>query len=250
MFGWFKRKTAVAPPRVFETLGVDIHAHWLPGIDDGAKSVEESIALLQRAYELGLTTVVATPHVYKEYYPNTQQTIQTSATTLKNALKTHELPVTLHVAAEYYLDEHFEALLAHGDLLTFGNSHHVLVEQGFVGPTPNLFELMYQIQLKGMQPILAHPERYVYYWEEKNVLEDLHDRGVLFQLNLLSLTGHYGKVAKELGLWLAKQGMIDLVGTDTHRMEHLEKISGLAGDRHWKMLLDTGVAERQKSIFN
>lgn len=249
MFGLFKRKKASVEARSFENLGVDIHAHWLPGIDDGAKTLEDAMAMLRKAVDMGFHTVVATPHVYKEYYPNTRESIKGAAMALQQAIADAGLPVTLQVAAEYYLDDHFEELLAKRELLTFGKDQYLLVEQGFMGPVPNLSELIYQMQIAGYQIIMAHPERYGYYANDKYALEEVHDRGVFFQMNLLSLTGHYGKAVKEQALWLIKKGMVDLVGTDSHRMEHLEKLSGVFEERACKQLLDSGLKERQNALF-
>lgn len=205
---------------------VDIHNHILPGIDDGAATVEDSISLIKRFSEMGVTEFIATPHIMNDYYPNTPETINAALQKVKQALPEAGLEHTkIRAAAEYMLDQSFLDLIEEGNLLTL-TENYVLVEMSYFQAPINLSEILFQLQTKNYKPILAHPERYAFY-HSKNLdkYSALKDRGCKFQLNMLSITGHYGKSIQETALQLLDKGMIDFVGTDTHQMRHLDKLA-------------------------
>ncbi len=207
----------------------DIHNHILPGIDDGAANEEESIQLLLNFKNLGITNFIATPHIMNDYYPNDAETITTSFEKLSNKLKTvPELKdIQINLAAEYMMDQHFLELIEEGNLLTL-KGNMVLVEMSYFQPPINLKEILFQLQTKGYKPVLAHPERYAYYHsKDLHKYIELKNRGCLFQINALSLTTHYGINMERIAIKLLEAGMIDFIGSDTHRLQHLEKLSNI-----------------------
>lgn len=220
MFNLLRGKTREAD---FSHVRTDMHSHLLPGIDDGAKTVEDSIEMIRGLKKLGYEKLITTPHIYKEYYPNTPSTIQRALDIVLERLEAENIEIELEAAAEYYLDEYFAQLLQQDGLLTFGD-RHVLVEMSFYFETPNVRQYIFDLCAKGYRPILAHPERYVYYERTFERFAEFKEWGCLFQMNLLSLTGHYGKPVLQLAQRLLKEDLVDLVGTDMHRVEHLETL--------------------------
>ncbi|MEM9820359.1 MAG: CpsB/CapC family capsule biosynthesis tyrosine phosphatase [Bacteroidota bacterium] len=214
MFSFFRKKQFVH--RTYGHLKVDMHSHLLPGIDDGAKNVEDSLAMIRQLMALGYQKIITTPHIHSDYYPNTPENIQSGLAHLREALKKAAIEIPIEAAAEYYVDEYFEDLLRQeAPLLTLPDKH-VLIEVSMLAPNRKLPEVIFQLNLQGYQPILAHPERYVYYGNQLEQFSTFKNMGCLLQLNLLSLTGYYGKAQKKLGLQLLQAGLIDFVGTDLH----------------------------------
>lgn len=207
----------------YSFLGTDLHSHVLPGIDDGADSVETAVRLVENLRALGFQRIIATPHTMSDFYPNTPETIQTALGQLRTALTERGLDASIEAASEYYLDEYYLELLYREPLLTLPD-RHLLVEMSFMAPPPNLKELLFQTQARGYKPILAHPERYLYLAENKGLLRQVKDSGCLLQTNLLSLTGYYGKAVYRLGWELLEAGWIDLLGTDLHHDRHAQAL--------------------------
>lgn len=205
---------------------VDIHNHILPGIDDGAAEVEDSLALIKRFSELGVKHFIATPHIMNDYYPNTPETIDAALTKVKSALSGSGMQeIKIKAAAEYMMDHSFMNLMEKEQLLTLHNNM-VLVEMSFFQAPMNLEEILFQLQTRNYKPLLAHPERYAFY-HSKNLekFAELKRRGCSFQLNILSLAGHYGKNIQEVAFKLLERNLYDFVGSDTHQMRHLDKLS-------------------------
>lgn len=204
---------------------VDIHNHLLPGIDDGAKDIEQSIELITRYKTLGITKFIATPHVMNDYYPNTPHTINVALENLRQEIKERGIKgIELRASAEYMMDQRFLEILQKKEVLPL-YKEMVLVEMSFFQPPINLHEILFQTQASGYYPILAHPERYAFFHSRKlDKYAELKNRGCYFQLNLLSLIGHYGKHIQETALALLDNDMIDYIGTDTHQHRHLDKL--------------------------
>lgn len=232
MFGFFKKKKKEYFID-FDKIGVDIHSHLIPGVDDGAKDLEESIVLIKGLKELGFKKIITTPHVYQDYYPNTSDRLLAGLDTVRQGLKDAGINIEIKCAAEYYMDEVFEQLLKDKKLLTFGDNY-VLVEMSFFQEANKLDEYLFQMQVNGYRPILAHPERYTYYLRNFERFEDLKNRGCKLQLNLLSLTGHYGKEVRDLAIKMLDANLYDFVGTDTHNLGHIEKLKTLTLDKNKK----------------
>ena len=222
--------------RDYSAVGTDIHSHLIPGVDDGAKTMEESIALIRGLKALGYRKLITTPHVMADHYPNTKKELLFGLVKLRKAVKRAKIDVEVDVAAEYMLDEGFTELLDQEDLLTL-DGRHVLVEMGFIAAPPNLHELLFRLQTKGYTPILAHPERYNFYNGDLDAYRRLKERGCLFQLNLLSVTGHYGPAVQKSSERLLKANMIDFLGTDLHHRRHLEQLEAALGLRPVQKML-------------
>lgn len=227
MFGLFKKKEKISTGAAFAVLGTDMHSHLLPGIDDGSPDVETSLRLMEGLVTLGYNKFICTPHIYQELYPNNRETIQAAYEKLWPAVQEKFPGVSLGYAAEYFLDDHFDELLKKGPLLTIPGNH-VLVEYSFSSPPLDLKDKLYNLQLEGYKPILAHPERYGYYASSKKEYDVLFDSGCLFQLNILSLTGYYGKQPAQLAQYLLEKNYISLLGTDLHHDRHLAALQSPA----------------------
>lgn len=221
LFSFFK-KTAVV--HSFEALGVDMHSHLLPGIDDGAKTMEDTIAYIRQLHALGYHKLITTPHINSEYYPNTPEIILSTLETVRQRLQQEAIPVELSAAAEYYMDDTFGALLDSNTPLLCIRDRQVLVEMSFFGAPPRLEEYLFRLASKGYKPILAHPERYGFMHRNYGAYERLKELGCLFQVNLLSLIGYYDKPVQEAAEQLVRRNMVDFLGTDLHHQRHLDQL--------------------------
>lgn len=189
----------------------DWHSHLLPGVDDGVRTLQESLDILRTYEALGVRTVWLTPHIMEDI-PNTTDALRARFAALRSA---YQGSIDLHLAAENMLDSLFLERLAQRDLLPLGEQgDHLLVETSYFNPPMGLTHILQQIKDKGYHPVLAHPERYVYMGEEN--YRQLKAMGIKFQLNLFSLGGGYGKTARKKAKQMLKQGMYDVVGSDLH----------------------------------
>lgn len=232
---FFLKKKKIELSDFFTSHFVDIHSHLLPGIDDGAKDLEKSIELIKTMRSYGIKNFITTPHVLGNVYPNSSSVILEKLEEVKAEIKKQNLDVKISAAAEYMLDENFSELLEKDDILTL-KDNYILVEMSYFNAPLNLYEVLFEIQLKGYKPILAHPERYNFFHNDFESYYKLKKQGCLFQLNLLSLTPQYGKNVQQIAQKLLKLGMIDFVGTDTHHSQHLELLKLVATDKNKKNL--------------
>lgn len=236
MFSFFRKKNK--PPQDFSFLQVDMHSHLIPGIDDGAKTLEDSITMIQRLKELGFRKIITTPHITGEYYPNTPEIILNGLAQVKTALVEQGIDIEIEAAAEYYLDDYFENLLNENKKLLTFSDNHILVEFSMLVEPANAFDLIFQLKTRGYQPILAHPERYLYFEKNFKKFEEIKSLGCEMQVNLLSLSGYYGKEQKKLGIKLLQSGMIDYLGTDLHRASQFKSICNIS-DRFINKIFQT-----------
>jgi tyrosine-protein phosphatase YwqE len=216
-----KKKERLIEPADISILNVDVHSHLIPGIDDGSQSMEETIELLTNFQKLGYKKVITTPHIMSDYYKNTPEIILGGLDEVRVALKEAGLTISIDAAAEYNLDADFEKIIDADDILTFGDNY-VLFELPFFQEPPMLNEIIWKLQTKGYRPILAHVERYSFWFKDWDKITELKDRGVLFQVNINSLTGHYGPEVKAMAERLIDENLINLVGSDCHNMNHME----------------------------
>jgi protein-tyrosine phosphatase len=221
MFRFFQKNRVVS----FAGLGIDLHAHWLPGIDDGAKTMDDSLVLIRALADMGYQKLVATPHIMHDMYPNTPERIRQKLAEVQVAVAAAGIPVQLYAAAEYFMDEHFAANLATSPLLTLNQEGLVLVEMSFFTPPLALPQYLFELQAKGYQPLLAHPERYLFCHDDFAQYERLKAGGCLFQVNLLSLTGYYGPTVKKIAQKLLDKGMVEYLGTDVHHARHTQALT-------------------------
>jgi tyrosine-protein phosphatase YwqE len=204
-------------------VDVDLHSHLIPAIDDGAKSIDRSIELILSLKEMGYKRLITTPHV-SDMFLNSSSDILNGYNNLKSELIKREIEIEIEVAAEYYADENFEKLLEEKKLLSFGKEKYLLFELSYFTPHHDLESLIYDIKLAGYRPVLAHPERYTYLHDNIEKYEDIKRLGVLFQINLASLSGYYSsEVTRTVKVLIAK-GMVDFLGSDTHHKGHIKSI--------------------------
>jgi protein-tyrosine phosphatase len=218
-----------------EAIESDWHCHILPKIDDGVQQIEESLAMLRLYESLGIKKIVATPHIRGDFYPNTRQTIAAAHQKLQQESDKEGLKITLQYAAEYYADDNFLNLIANNDLLTIENQY-VLFELPLNQAPLFAKTIPEKIQKLGYTPVLAHPERYRYWHGKMQDIRYWKDMGVYFQLNLLSLVGHYGSAERKTAEALLDADYIDAVGTDAHGMRHLEQLQKLADNQYFEAL--------------
>jgi tyrosine-protein phosphatase YwqE len=234
MFSFFQKKiklTSIFPPDF-----VDIHSHFLPNIDDGSVSMEESVALLRRMHGYGIKHIICTPHVMESVWENTSETIQRQLDALNSHLKSIEFnDITLHAAAEYMLDANFDRLLKTEKLRTL-KDNYILVELSFLSAPVNLYETLFNIQIAGYKPVLAHPERYSYFHSSMEEYLKLKAAGCLFQMNLLSLSNYYGPKVHAVAIDLLKLELIDFTGTDTHNQQQLDILENIDRGKTMKLI--------------
>ncbi len=215
---------------------MDIHSHLLAGIDDGAKNWEESIALIKRMKGLGIHNFIVTPHVMEGVWENTPKRITGKLKELEKQLQAAGIKgIKLRAAAEYMLDSNFSKLIKAKDLLCLKDKK-ILVEMSYINPPINLYELLFDLQIAGYQPVLAHPERYSFYHRNFKEYYKLREAGCLFQLNLLSLSSYYGKEIQKTAKKLLKENLIDYVGTDTHHQLHLSALESINTQANYKLI--------------
>jgi len=219
-------------------IGTDMHNHILPGIDDGSPDINVSMQLTEGLMELGFNSMVSTPHIIADLYPNNASTIGNAFKTFTEAKPADFLPGGVAFAAEYMVDYDFENRLKINELLTFGRQKYILIEMSYLVESPNLRNMIFELVTNGLQPILAHPERYHYYHHRLDIFEEIVDAGCMLQLNLLSLIGHYGPKIKTAGEKLIERDLISWVGTDMHHPMHLAGLKQLATDKKILRTLD------------
>ena len=217
----FKTKEELLEPADLSVLHTDIHSHLIPGVDDGSKDMLDSIQMLQRLSELGFKKVITTPHVMNDYYRNTPEILVNGKEDVLKEIENNGIGLKFDVSAEYYLDDDFERKINEGEILPI-HKKYILFELPFVSEPIYLDQVIFTIQTNGYIPILAHPERYVYWSSEYDKYDKLKDKGVLFQLNINSLSGYYSPECRKIAEWLIDKDMIDMVGSDCHRMDHLD----------------------------
>jgi protein-tyrosine phosphatase len=216
LFGIFKKK------QIENFLKTDVHSHLLPGIDDGVQTIEESVKIIHRLSELGFEKIITTPHIIEDFYPNTPEIISSKLNHLKSEISEKGINIEIEAAAEYLIDEHFVDLLnSEEKLLTFGDSF-ILVETPFLNKPLFLEDVIFKLKAQGYQPVLAHPERYLYLQEDYSRIQEILNTNVLLQLNLTSLVGHYSKGTQKLAEYLIDNNHIHFLGSDIHNIKQFD----------------------------
>lgn len=235
MISLFKKK-----PKLVDLLPdgyIDIHSHILPNIDDGSKSIQETLSLLEQMALLGINKCIATPHTMPNVWDNSTGFIQETFLNIKSQLPKNLTQMLHRVSSEYMMDESFIERLQNEKLLAIKDTV-VLVEMSYLNPTLDLNNILFQLQIKGYTPLLAHPERYLYYHNSKQDYFRLKELGCLFQLNLLSTTGYYGKPVTAIADFLLANNLIDFVGSDIHHERHVSAFYQRIKIKSQKELID------------
>jgi protein-tyrosine phosphatase len=222
-------------------LVVDMHSHVLPMLDDGADNFDDSIVLLKELEAMGYKKLIATPHIMGDFFKNTPQTIFPKLEELRRRAKEQGLQLELEAAAEYYLDEWFiERLKNNEKLLTFGDNY-LLFELSYINPSAYVDEAIFMLKSMGYKPVLAHPERYTFWHGHTKILQEIHQRGVVLQVNINSLTGYYNKGAQKMAEELIDLGIVEMLGSDCHGIRHIEAMKKARKTNHYRKALSTNI---------
>jgi protein-tyrosine phosphatase len=236
---FFKKRTESLTP-FYSSLRTDMHSHLIPGIDDGSPNMETSLHLIRGMAELGYKKLITTPHIMWDIYQNTREIIFEKLEPLKTAVKEAGINVEIKAAAEYFLDDHVSGLLKNKERLLTISGNMVLVELSMAFPSLGFKDILFEMHMQGYQPVLAHPERYIYLDQGRIFFDELKTVGCMFQLNILSLGNYYGKSSNDLAQYLIKKEYYDLIGTDLHNAQHLRALQSFVLSAPLKKLLDSG----------
>lgn len=196
----------------------DIHSHILFDVDDGSRTIEESIELLKQMKELGFNNVILTPHyIQGSEYCRANQEKKIKFNEIKEELKKQNIKINIFLGNEIFINNEIYELIKNGKIHTLNNTRYILVELPFHHPIMNLEDVIYELKIKGLIPIIAHPERYTYFQENYKEIDRLKEEGFLFQANYASILGYYGKESQKLMKYMLKKQYIDFLGTDLHR---------------------------------
>jgi protein-tyrosine phosphatase len=226
MFNLFGSSKVSRPDLSF--LSADMHSHLLPGLDDGLQTLDQTMAFMQELKNMGYQKLICTPHILSDMHPNTPETILPKLDLVRAELVKRNIDIQVEAAAEYMIDLEFERLIESGGrLLSFTSKNYILIEMSYLAQSPNFEKIIFELQMKGLKPIFAHPERYTYFHSHFDKYQRLIDLGCLLQVNLLSLSGYYGKEVKRAAELLFKKDMVCFLGTDMHHERHLQMLNEL-----------------------
>ena len=231
------KKTDTKVPDFYTT---DLHSHLIPGIDDGSKSMEQSIEMIKSLKNLGFKKLITTPHIMSHRFPNDRDIILNGLENLKKELDSQNIDMPIQAASEYYYDEHFIELIRKKQLLTFGDNH-ILFELSYTTPVFGIEQTIYELLKADYNPILAHPERYVYFASSPEKYHKLKEAGLLFQMNVNSTNDFYGKKTKIASKYLVDNGLVDFVGSDTHRPNYVEALEKSINSKIFKNIEEKNV---------
>lgn len=221
-------------------IGVDMHSHFIPGIDDGAKTMEDSLQLLRGMQDLGYRKVITTPHIMSDFFRNTPEIILGGLADVRKAAAANGLQIEIDAAAEYYDDFDLDKKVAYEKLLTFGGNY-LLFEVSYLNEPQNINSMIFRFITNGYKPVLAHPERYPFWYRRLEVFEEMKEKGVLLQLNINSLTGHYSPEAKKVAEYLIDKQLVDFLGSDCHHAGHLQLMQRAVRTKALHKLLGSGL---------
>ena len=215
----------------FSFLHADMHSHLLPGLDDGLAEKNETLYFFRKMQMLGFRKLICTPHIMNGLYNNSPSKIISTLSDIKKDSAFKSLSIEVGVGAEYMIDSEFGRLLeAKNEILSWGNNY-VLIEMSYVAKPPNFNEVIFKLLVNGYQPVLAHAERYCNFLHNIKEYESIKNKGCLLQLNLLSLSGYYGKTIKKVSEELIKRKMIDFAGSDIHHLAHLNALEKMLNNK-------------------
>jgi len=219
-----RRQNDFLYPKPFENpVNIEFHSHLIYGVDDGCETIEQSMEIINGFAQMGMKKIITTPHIMGDFYKNSADNLSPLSNNIIQNIRSSNINIEFTFAAEYLVDERLEQKIQDAPLLSFGlNKKYVLIELPFIAEPPNFKRVLFDMQIAGYTAVLAHPERYLHFAGNKERFAELKDQGVLFQLNLLSTVGFYGKPVYDMAQYLIKNNMIELVGSDTHRLQHQE----------------------------
>lgn len=218
MFFFFKNKPTLKD--LIPDNYIDIHSHLLPGVDDGAQTIATTLQLMKSLKEIGFSEIITTPHTLSHVWENTKEGILLVKKQTLLELKKQDMHIPLRAASEYMMDENFVKLFQNDTLLTL-KDRYVLVEMTYSNAPLQLYSILFDLQVAGYIPVLAHPERYSFFHSNFDNYQKLKRVGCLFQLNLLAVVGYYGESIAKVAEQLLQKGMYDFVGSDVHHDKHV-----------------------------
>lgn len=248
MFGFFSKKSDFSID--FSEIAVDFHNHLIPSVDDGVESPDETISILTEMKELGYQKIYISPHIMGEKYTNTKQGLLEAVRTLNKDERIQTLDLDIDVIAEYLLDESFEDKLLANDFLTLPG-RYILVETSMNFDFPFVRDYIYELIKKGYKPILAHPERYRYIYNEPNFMdryESMLDWGIEFQLNLFALSSIFGDQARKTAEQLIEANFYSYVCTDIHKYFQCKHFTEVKHSSSLKKLLQSETIQNKRFL--
>ena len=223
---------------------IDTHIHILPGIDDGSKNLKMSREMARKAKSLGFDKIIATPHYMEGYSTPSYEEIEKSVEELNKVLKSEGIDVNVSSGSEIYFTPELLDLLENKVIRTYGNSKYFLVELPIIGRPIGYIDVMQEAIDNGYIPVIAHPERYEWLRNHYSDIKILRKMGVKFQINFGSIIGIYGKIPSKNVKKLIKDGVVDLIGTDSHNEEKIYDVF----EKAQKKLLKTIGAEKYERL--
>lgn len=225
----------------FSSFGTDLHSHILPGMDDGAPTLAESIRMLNELAKAGFKKIITTPHVNSAIYPNTKDQILGQLYHLKEIIAQENIPIEAEATGEYHMDYELLGKVQAGEVIPFGRENYLLIELPFQKPSFSYLEILFQIQQLGYMIVIAHAERYDWLMGRMKQYEELKVRSILFQLNLNSLNGLYGFPAKHTANQLIDAGMFEFIGSDAHHAGHVQELRKVLNNKHFIRLAQSNL---------
>ena len=221
----------------FSAIGTDMHSHLVPGVDDGAKDVDDSIQIMKGLLNLGFSKLYTTPHTLQDIHPNTHESLKTAYAMLDGQLPEG---ISLNLSSEYFMDEQFKNQVNDGTVMPLPGNR-LLVEFSQISRPHDIEEVFFELGIKGYQIVLAHPERYLFFHRDFKYYSRLKEMGIDLQVNALSLTDHYGKHVRSIAEKLIEKDMIDFIGTDIHHVRHLEGLKRVPQSKYFARLIESGL---------
>jgi protein-tyrosine phosphatase len=225
---------------------IDLHLHFVPGVDDGVTSLQESVRLCRGLRLLGFERLVTTPHIRAGMFENRRAGLEQTFQRLLQGLASEGGLPQLELAAEHHCDATFLELFAAGELLPYPGGRAILMEFPNEAFPVGFEQLAFKLRLKGMAPVVAHPERYLPLFRRTDPIERLLDQDVLFQLDLMALVGKYGRVAQAAAERMLEEGVYAIAASDAHGPADLARVEkaiarlfALVGEEEANLLLST-----------
>lgn len=233
---------------------IDIHSHILPEIDDGSRSIDETMEMLKEAENAGFREIITTPHYFEGYYEVDESTREQLINKVKSQMGAHKTSVSLYIGNEIYITEDTMDNVKAKKASSLNNKKYVLVEFDLNVKPMNMLNMIYKVLKERYIPILAHPERYRFVQQNPAILTELASNGVLFQCNYGSFIEMYGRKAEIIAKKLLKNNMISFLGTDAHRAnsiyikvpEIIKVLTNLAGEAKVDEITDSN----QRRVLN
>ena len=237
MFDFLFRKKKYEPIPIFEVLSTDMHCHLVPKVDDGSKCIEESVECMKALASVGYKKMILTPHFQTPRFENDEDDIVRRYEEMKRQAADMGVEIDIcGIGGEYRIDSGFAKRLENPRFLQIGGKY-VLVEFSLHQQMMGCDEMIFDMQMKGYEVILAHPERYPYLNVGGSRMEQLKNQGVFFQVNVLSLGGFYGEEAKRRAFEMVEGGLVEFLGTDTHNSMYAQALIDLTHNRKVEKLL-------------